>query len=288
MRFDIGHIPLKDKETVRYLDNVIFKNIDYKMLDDVSSILLDQTWRDWLLQSTYNKIIGLEKFLYSAFVPGTTDAFGEFISRYPEKRIRVSRSDFILTKILSKTYQRNLVYLEEEKLKAGDCLIISLPYSGNGSYHPDWPDLLNHCDEYDIPVFVDGAYFGISHGIEYPLNRNCIKDFTTSLSKNLAGNSLRLGIRFTKDLIDDGITAGMLGSDVFDRLGAYITIELLKNFSHDWTVNKYLDIQNKICHDHRLEPTNTLTLALGSEEMEEFKRGDYIRVSISNELSRLS
>ena len=133
----------------------------------------------------------------------------------------------------------------------------------------EYESVLDTCDRLNIPVFVDGAYFGISRDINYPLHHSCIKDFSVSLSKNLAGNPLRLGIRFTKEEVDDGITAGLLGSDVYDRLGAHIRI-----FSQ-------VGGSNKVCVDNNLTPTNTFTITIGTPEMEQFKRGDYVRVCIS-------
>ena len=283
----IGHDPLKDKLSIQYIDT-IFREIKYKNFESLSHKQLDGAWRRWLTTETYNNVNGLENFSHSAFSPGTTDAFGEFISRYPNRCIRVSRSDFILTKILSKTYERSLVFLEDKKLEENDCLVMSFPFSGNGNYYPNHEQLLDTCDKLNIPVFVDGAYFGISSRINYPLYRDCIKDFSVSLSKNLAGNALRLGIRFTKDEIDDGITAGLLGSDVFDRLGSYISIKLLEKFSHKYVVDRHIDNSNKICAENALVPTNTFTIGIGSPDMEEFKRGDYVRVCISEELSELT
>ena len=284
---DIGHSPLRDKVAIQYIDTV-FKEIKYEDLERLSHDALDAAWRKWLTTETYNNVVGLERFKNSAFSPGTTDAFGEFISRYPNRRIRVSRSDFILTKILCKTYERNLCYLENDLLQEGDVLIMSFPYSGNGSYYPEYESVLDTCDRLNIPVFVDGAYFGISRDINYPLHHSCIKDFSVSLSKNLAGNPLRLGIRFTKEEVDDGITAGLLGSDVYDRLGAHISIKLLEKFSHKSVVDRHIDNSNKVCVDNNLTPTNTFTITIGTPEMEQFKRGDYVRVCISEELSELT
>jgi len=113
-----------------------------------------------------------------------------------------------------------------------------------------------------------------------------VKDFTVSLSKNLAGNSLRLGIRFTRDHVDDGITAGLIGSDIFDQLNAYISIELLKTYSHNWTISKYKESSDMIAKKLGLSNTHTVTLKIGNDSMTEFKRGDFIRVVISDELSR--
>lgn len=283
----VGHVPLKIPEVISFV-NTIFPNITWQKLMEVQHKDLDQAWRSWLMASQHNTIIGLDKFQHSGFCPGTTDAFGEFIARYPQRRVRVSRSDFVLTKILAKSWGHSLLFVEEGPLESNDCLIMSMPFSGNGFQHPGHDSLLDQADDLGVPVFVDGAYFGISRDIVYPLDRECIKDFTVSLSKNMIGDPLRLGIRFTKEPIDDGITAGLIGSDIFDRLGAYLTIELLQNFSHAWLMDKYLPMAEEVCNKLGLQSTKTFTLALGPETMTEYKRGDYVRICITDELSRIS
>lgn len=283
----LAHDPMNVTEA-RIFTESLFKSITYDKLLETSHWQLDQAWRHWISQSSYHNVTGLDTMRYSSFCPGVTDAFGEFIARYPTRRVRVSRSDFILTKILCTSWSRDWLPLEEGNLEPNDCIVMSLPFSGNGSYHPAWSDLLEQAESMLIPVFVDGAYFGISKNINYPLHYNCIKDFSISLSKNLAGNPLRLGIRFTRDNIDDGITSGLIGSDIFDRLGAYISIKLLEQFPHNWFLEKYQLKSTEICNRLELTPTNTLTLAIGKDSMTQFQRGDYVRVSISQELSRIS
>lgn len=280
----LNHDPLTDPTVISYID-VILKLTTVGKLKEVTQKKLDTAWRSWMIDSSYNTVDGLDKFKYSAFSPGTTDAFGEFISRYPNRRIRSSKSDFVLTTILAKSYGRNILNLEDGELNKQDCVIMSFPFSGNGSYYPEYNTVFDQADKLNVPVFIDGAYFGISHGIDYPLDRDCVKDFAISLSKNFAGNPFRLGIRFTKDLVDDGITAGLIGSDIFDRLGSFISIELMKQFSHNWLIEKYKKISDDFCKKSNLNTTNTLTIGLGGPDMFEFKRGDYIRVCITQDIS---
>jgi hypothetical protein len=279
----IGHKPLQIPEVIKFI-NQQFPQITWHKLMEVKHSDLELAWRAWLLASPYNKITGLEQFTHSGFCPGTTDAFGEFIARYPHRRVRISRSDFVLTKILSRSWGHSLEFVEDGPLESNDCMIMSMPFSGNGDRLPNQDALLDQADQLEIPVFVDGAYFGISQDIEYPLHRTCIKDFTVSLSKNMVGDPLRLGIRFTKDAVDDGITAGLIGSDIFDRFGAYLTVQLLDNFSHSWLMQKYFTKSQQICKELGLTPTKTFTLALGPESMTDYKRGDYVRICITDEL----
>ena len=283
----LAHDPIQNSEVQGSIDEIL-SNLSLTTIASVTHNQLDSQWRRWLQNSSHNTIIGLDSLPYSAFCPGTTDAFGEFIARYSTHTIRVSRNDFVVTKILARSWNRKLKFLEDGPLEHNDCVLISLPFSGNGSYYSAWPSILDQAEELDVPVFVDAAYFGLSHDIVYPLNRTCIKDFTVSLSKNLAGNSLRLGIRFTRDQVDDGITAGLLGSDIFDRLNAYISIELLKAYSHNWFISKYKKSSDMIAKNLGLSNTHTVTLKIGNDSMTEFKRGDFVRVVISEELSDIA
>lgn len=275
-------------EVIDYIDT-LWPTISYQKLSALTNADLNQAWRKWLLDSPYHTVSGLDLMCYSAFCPGTTDAFGEFISRYPNRRVRVSRSDFVLTPILARAYGRELYYLEYGELASNDCVIASVPFSGNGTTMPGWDRLLDQADALGVPVFIDGAYFGISHDCYYPLERKCVTDFAVSLSKNLAGNPLRLGMRFTKDNVDDGVTAGLIGSDIFDRLGAYISIELLKKYPHAWLIDRLKPISQQICHELGLTATNTVTIGLGGDEYrQEFLRGDFVRVCITQEISSRS
>lgn len=281
---EVGHTPLQIPEIINYADRIL-SEITLDKLEKVTNQKHDQAWREWLKNSDHNKINGLETMKHSAFIPGTTDAFGEFMSRYPTRRVRASRSDFILTRILAKNWTRTFLELEEEELKENDLLIISHPFSGNGGVYPE--NVLDHADRLGVPVMLDAAYFGNSQGVTYDLNRECIKDFAVSLSKCLAPNQLRLGIRFTRDKVDDGVTAGLLGADIYDRLGCHIAIELMRRYSHNDVVKLVKPISDSICFEHNLQATNTMTLAIGPEKMrEQFERGDYIRVCITDEIVR--
>lgn len=284
---NIGHAPLHNPHTAAFI-NELFAKLTYDQLEAVTAARFEQAWRNWLQSSNHNTVVGLDNFEHCVFVPGTTDAFGEFIARNHTRRVRVSRSDFILSRILSKTWNIDYLELEQAPLAANDCYLTSLPFSGNGQVHPDFINNLRTADDLGVPVFLDAAYFGIAHGITYPLQFQCITDFATSLSKGLAGKPLRLGVRFTRQAYDDGASAAMVGMDTFDRLGALISIELLNNFSHDWFIETYRDRSHKICQEFGLTPTNVVTLAMGDQRYKEFQRGDYIRVCISDELSQTS
>lgn len=280
----LGHDPIKTPEVDEFIDQIL-KSVNLNSIEKITQLQYDQSWRHWLTTSYNNTVSGLGTMPFSTFSAGTTPAFGEFIARHHGRRVRASRSDFALTRILCKSWNRHFLPLEDSDLDCNDCVIISLPFSGNGKVYPAWDKLLDQADQLNVPVFLDAAYFGISHGVNYDLDRKCISDFVVSLTKNLTGNCLRLGVRFTREQQDDGISASAIGSDIFDRLGSYIAVRLLERFPHDWFIHRHRTQSQAICKQLGLSTTNVLSLALGTEEMKEYRRGDFVRVCISDELS---
>lgn len=282
-----GHDPLYDTEIAQAV-NQSLSTVSWNQLSAMHHSDVIQAWRSWMADSPYCKILGLDDFKFASFCAGTTPVFGEFVSRHNQRRIRVSRSDFILTSILARTYARNICYLEDQELHANDCVILSQPYSGNGTQHPDFEQLLTCADQLGVPVMIDGAYFGLAYNNVIDLQHPCITDFATSFTKNFFGHSLRVGMRFTRELVDDTISAGILAWEMYDRVGAHVATDLMSKFSHAWFIEKYQPLSKQICQDFDLTPTATITLALGGEQYNQFRRGDYNRVCITDELIRLS
>lgn len=282
-----GHDPLHDIEIANAID-VSLSGISVAQLSAMKHQEVVEAWRNWMLSSPHCRLLGIDNFKYAHFCAGTTPAFGEFITRNHTRRVRVSRSDFILTTILSKTYNRDICYLEEQELHVDDCVILSQPYSGNGAQYPYLEQLLEQADHLRVPVMIDGAYFGLAHDTSINLQHSCVTDFATSFTKNFSGHNLRLGIRFTRTLVDDTISAGILAWEMYDRVGARVAMDLMSQFSHAWFINKYQPLSKKICQELNLTPTNTVTLAIGGEQYNEFRRGDYNRVCITDELVKLS
>lgn len=283
---DRSSLPIQDSEIAEFVDQKI-KTYNFVTVTQLEYQQYDTVFRSWLSTKTENKIIGLDQFSYSCYSSGSAPTFGEFISRNPGRRIRSSRSDFILTAILAREYKRNFCYLEDDSLDQNDCVIISLPFSGNGSTYPDFNSLLDQCDQMDIPVMLDAAYYGISYGLEYNLTHPCVQEIVFSLSKNFYCNDLRVGIRFSRDRIDDGVSASLIMAGIFNKLGAQLGIDLLSNFSHAWFINKYKQKYFNLCSELELVPTNTITLGIGDNiKYSEFIRGDYVRVNISRAISQ--
>jgi len=282
--FDKGSEAIRDIEisdSVNAMLKTVNWNTDHK---DYVSI-----YTNWLESSTHNTI-DLKDFAYASFSYGTTTAFAEFVGRHNKRTVRFSKDDFLLSKILCTSYSIDYKHIEDGEIQKNDCVILSLPFSGNGTVLPALNSLLDACDNLDVPVMIDGAYFGIGKDIEYPLQRKCIREFTTSHSKNFGLQNLRLGIRYSKDFVDDALHVPVSMGDCFNKLGAFVAVEIMKRYSADWIIDKYWQKYLNICDDHGLLPTNTVTLALGdkldADNRQKFTRGSYVRVCVSRSLTR--
>ena len=68
-------------------------------------------------------------------------------------------------------------YVEEDALRKGDALIVSVPFSDYGDVHPKLAAILDQCDKLKIPVFIDAAYYCIARGVNFNLDRPCIENY---------------------------------------------------------------------------------------------------------------
>lgn len=281
----LAHKPLIDPEVKK---KVFFLNTKLNSEDIELETWNTQTYLDqfelWIKSSSHNKVVGLENFSHKAYCAGVNDAIAGFVSRHvKQKRIRFGRAEFVGAKINSNAMQADWCWLEDDEIKANDAVILSWPYAGNGNEIPGQPELLDRCQQLGVPVMIDLAYFGISHGMTFDISQSCITDVAVSLSKPL-NVPLRLGMRFTREYHDDNIQS-LSDLKIYNRMAVNIGIELLKNFSHDWLINKYLPIYQNICTKLNLQSTPTITLALGNSlEHKEFLRNGIYRICVTDEL----
>ena len=271
-------VPINSHETKDFIEKNL--SVFHTGSKHITQIEVEESFRKFLTKNTNNSI-NLDNFKYAEYCYGTSQAITEFIARNNKRRLRVSKIDFVLSKIVGNAYKIKITSLEEDKIRKNDCIVISFPFSGNGSYYNNYEEILNEATKLQVPVLIDGAYFGIGNGIEYPINHDCVTDFTTSLSKSHGVADYRIGIRFRKEYVDDHISASK-DADVFNRFAACVGVCLMSNFTHDHLLKKYVSQQKKICDDLKIDMTKTLTFGLGDNKTwSDYARGDNARICIS-------
>jgi hypothetical protein len=271
-----GARPIKNKELSDFHFNIDKNAIEIPSLERYSTV-----WREWINYSNTKSLQGLDKFSNADYTQGTSQAFDNFILRHSKDReILVLEGDFQYHACLGKHVEFNYVkdphHLESIIKGPGlHALIISAPFSDFGSIHPDFEYLMKVCNVMDIPVCLDLAYWGISKHVHIDLNEHpAIKEVTCSLSKPFHTlENHRVGIRFTKDYVDDGVS--MLNEvKMQNEYSMALGVEYMRNFSPDYNWEKYGVAYDELCLNENLIYTDTVIFALGDEERHaEFNRG---------------
>ena len=266
-----GARPIKNKAVKDHYDAHIYKDVTLEEYADI--------WRNWLTYSDTKIINGLEHFGYADYTQGTSQTFDHFILKHAaSKQIICLKGDFQYHACLGKNidfmYVKNYDDLVNNLQGKGlHALIISIPFSDYGCVHPDFYHILNICDMNDIPVCVDLAYWGIAKNVHLDLNYPAIQEVTCSLSKPFyALENHRVGIRFTKNYADDGIS--MLNEVAMqNKYSMSLGVHFMKSFSPDWNWDTYGDRYEQVCNDLDLVYTDTVIFGLGGEEYNHFNRG---------------
>ena len=228
---------------------------------------------EWINSGTLNTITGLENFPYAVYSNGTTEAFDKFYMKNNKRRFRCFRGEYVYHQIAWRTSWPDWKFLEEEPLQQNDAVVISLPFSDTGNEHLQMQNVLQTCTDLKIPVLIDCVYFGVCSNINFDFNHECITDITFSLSKAFPLAYARVGMRLTK--VDDDDTLLMLHKiEYTNRIGASLGIELMKNYSPDYIVNKYKQTQLHLCDTLGINPSNTVLFGIDTlNNYPEYNRG---------------
>lgn len=269
------------------------KNLDIKIYPSISEY--ENIWREWINFTKTKSLLGLEDFKFADYTQGTSQTFDQFILRHSKDReILVLNGDFQYHACLGKHINFKTIdyphHLEGVIQGPGlHALLISAPFSDFGCIHPDFEELMRICNVMDIPVCLDLAYWGISKNVHIDLNQfPAIKEVTCSLSKPFYTlENHRVGIRFTREYVDDGIS--MLNEvKMANNYSMALGVEYMKNFSPDYNWEKFKEHYEDVCHENDLVWTDTVIFGLGDDvrhaDFNRGIRGNY-RVCISEWLA---
>lgn len=266
-----GARPIRNKEVAKFHNELV-----------PSSTTLDEyayVFSEWLNFSNDKSIKGLENFSHRDYTQGTSQTFDHFVMKHNANRCIVAlKGEFQYHRCVSKFAEfKELGLVHPDLLYGPDmhALIISAPFSDYGCVHPEFETVLTMCNDFNIPVCLDLAYWGIAKNVHIDLDKwPCIKEVTCSLSKPFFTlENHRVGIRFTRDYSDDGIS--MLNEvKMQNEYSMALGVEYMKSFGPDYNWEKYKDLYESVCEKESLIYTDTVIFGLGdSERHAEFHRG---------------
>lgn len=280
----IWNMPFYDHLVKNFFNNMDIMN----MQNEVDEYL--ELYSQWISSSKLNKITGHDKLPYRFVSLGTTQGMDwwHYWCMANGRRLRMYRGEYPYNRdVLLEGEWTSDRYIDENPLVSGDAVIISLPFSGSGRKHENMEELLDTCDQLNIPVFVDCAWFGTCHGITADLDRECIKMIAFSTTKGLSCGNWRAGIVFSR------LSEGALSVQTEWKHGIHLHVAiancLFREFSPDTMPKKFLEAHNAVCEHYGLEPTNTIHIAQApmTDEWKRFSRdGAYNRVNIRNAVKK--
>jgi hypothetical protein len=273
--------PINDTEVISFLKKIEKKIKLIKILNDgsIQKKFLNR-FKKWIQVSKLNKIKNLNRFKYSCISQGTSQAFDYFYLKNHKRNFKIIKGDYAYHPISLRSGGIKWSFLNEKKISKNDAIIISVPFSGNGSIAPNFDSILTDCEKQNVPVMIDFCYLPVSAGINIDLKYKCIKEVTFSLSKCFPVGHLRIGMRLSLSDDDDPMFV-YHKFNYTNRLSSFIGLELIKKFSMDFIYNKYKKKQIFYCKKLNLLPTNVVTLALGDKKWSKYKRANWNRLCLS-------
>lgn len=246
--------PVFDREIVGYQSKI--NNHSESDPQEIQKQFVD-VFNSWILNSRYNKLTGLQTFKHRDFCVGVTGFIDDlYVIHGPN--IRYFDKEYSYHERLSKG-KKIFSYTE---LKTGDHLIVSAPFCSNGDRHPQLEQALDHCDQNNVDVHIDSAWYGCVRDFDFNYDRPCIKSIGFSLSKGLSCGHNRIGIRYSKEREQGPITiVNDFNMGIVHLM--YLGIELMKKYSCDTLQEKYGDAYRRLCEHLDLLPTKAIHTAVG-------------------------
>ena len=258
-----GAWSIHDPESKYYLENIETKSGDRKQF------LHD--YKEWIMQDRV--FSGLNEFKNIDFSAGTTETFGQFYLQHLDKRLRLFKGEYFYHWLMARNHFKHTEEIGTEPLAVGDVVVMSCPFSNTGNLPEGFYEILKQCEDLNIPVMLDLAYISISNMKELDLSYKCIHTVTSSLSKVFPVENHRIGIRFTRDLYDDTLTA-YNQNDYVNLYSVNVGHKLIERFDNDWLYNKYKEKQAETCQQLKLEQSSCIIFGIDTNERyPEYKRG---------------
>lgn len=272
--------PIKDQEVYDCYQKFDYKQITLNEYCDA--------FYDWIVDSHDKTISGLDKFKHKHFTLGTSQAFDSFVLRHATKQVVNFIGDFQYHACISKHINYKVIESTVE-LEKGQALILSFPFSDTGCEHVDFKKILETCNQLNIPVCLDIAYWGIAKDLTLQLNDwHCVQEVACSLSKPFhALETHRVGIRFSRHYTDDGVCM-MNEVGMANNYSMSLGYWFMQKFNNSYIWKKYIDLYYQTCNNLNLKSTDTVIFGIGDQTYSKFNRGikNNNRVCISEYLTK--
>lgn len=214
----------------------------------------------WVNGSSLNRISGLEAFAHRDFIVGVTHALDDLHMVYRDRLVCLEQEYAYHRRVNQDFPHRRL-----ETLRAGDVLVLAIPFAWFGDLHPKTKEILDRCLELSIPVHVDAAWYGCVRGMEFNYDHPAIRSVSFSLSKGLGLGSYRCGVRYSRERHAGPVT---IVNDFHMETTPTMAcgLRFMREFGSDYLQKRYGEAYDHVCERLSLKPTKAMHIAFGQAE----------------------
>ena len=252
-----------------------FYNSHFYFPQDVSVKDFLTDYSNWI--QVGNNLQGISDYKCLAYSNGTTETFDKFYQKHTDKRLRLWRGEYFYHQIQRRELFKDFAWIEDEPIRDGDVVAVSLPFSDTGNIPKDYDTVMTQCVAHDVPVLVDMAYLNLTKDVTYNITYSCIKTIATSLSKVFPVEHMRIGMRLNRDTTDDTLDAYTNNDSPYvNTIGIHVGHRLIKQYEQNWVYNKWYHKQEEICKQLDVEPSNCVIFGVDTKEkFPEYNRGGH-------------
>lgn len=268
--WDIETCATRDRAVKEYIENLASLDNEKIKKDFLG------TYKNWIF-STHPNIKGWQDYNELCFTQGTTESFAQFYLRFREnKRLRLAKGEYFYNQMMKGLwYKENFAWLDEDEIRQNDVVLISVPFSDTGAVPNNLENLLQQCDDNNVPVMLDLAYINIAINLEVDLTHPCIEYVVSSLSKVFPVELYRIGIRMQRKKFEDQLY--VINEDNYNYinvLSAFVGYKLMKTYTADFVYKKYRIKQLEMCKKLDVDPSPCVYFGIDKKnQYKEYKRG---------------
>ena len=249
---------IRDIEVLNYIKQIELSNYLYDV--DICAKFEDK-FQQWISTGNgYYKISGLDAFPISQTVNGSQEAFNHFYVRHRNSRFRMHRGEFWWHMEALDILGLHWRYIEDDDLKPGDVVLLSMPFTFNSQAKFN---TLDQCNKHNIPVLLDLIYLpNALECMHIDVDQPCIQEVTTSLSKTFPVQCGKVGVRFCRQRPADPLSISA-DENVNNRFSAGLGYSIMQQYDCNYMPNKYKKLQSYWCKELDLQESNILQFAYG-------------------------
>ena len=280
-----GAYSVHDPEIVAARDQLIqdFTTIntsDMRELERIKQEFLE-LYPAWMFRGF--RFDNTDLYQHACVTQGTTESFAQFYIRYGgAHRLRLQRAEYFYHQMMrSLWYTNRFAWLDEDSIREGDVVLISVPFSDTGDLPDGLDTLLNDCDRLRVPVMLDMAYLNIASPESFPyaidLGRPCIEYVVSSLSKVFPLENFRIGIRLQKHRFEDQLyVVNEHNYNYINVLSTYVGTGLMRRFAPDHVFQRYRPRQLELCDRLGVDPSPCFNFGIDrNNRYPEYSRGGH-------------